>query len=267
LANGYNEYYPFITPIYLCLLIFLVENNMKKITPIWMGLLVSTVALLYAGFIPIALLILFIYFIRNGFKTGLAAFLYSILFAIMIVVFFWPGSFSTFIRNYILDLNLGETNTKFLPYKGEALAYTPFFSLLYAFSLEHLRQLFFMYFWGGGVSPILLIIGCAIISFKLKHEKIIKWSISGLSIVVLLAWQVLYLMIKIPRLGPVTDVDLFFTVYIIFAFVAGLVFDKLSECTRPENRLRIQSIIFSALLGNTAFVLIYLICLGLPIPK
>jgi hypothetical protein len=266
LASGYSEYYPFITPVYLCLLIFLSVSDVKNFPPIWMGLLVSTVALLYAGFVPIALFLLLIFFLRNGWKTGLIALMYSGLFAILLIVFLWPKSFPNFFKSYIFDLNLGELNTEYPAYKGNALSNTPFFSPNFIFSLVHLRQLFFMYFWGGGFSPLLLIIGFILTFKNWLHQKEGILNFNNLSVGVLLIWQALSFMIVIPKYGPVNDVDLFFSVYIAFAFVAGLLFDNYFKNIQPEKRMLIQNVVFSAVLGNTAFILMNLIFLGLPTP-
>ena len=87
-----------------------------------------------------------------------------------------------------------------------------------------------------------------------------------LSIGLMLAWQALSSLIVIPKFGPIKDIDLFFSVYITFAFVAGLFFDKYSQNALPEERIRIQNILFSALIGNTVIILMYLSYIGLPIP-
>jgi hypothetical protein len=82
----------------------------------------------------------------------------------------------------------------------------------------------------------------------------------------LLIMEALAFILVIPKYGPVNDVDLFFSVYIIFAFGAGLLFDRSSRNSSPEKQFFTQNIILSTLLGSTAFIVMHLIFLGLPTP-
>ena len=71
-----------------------------------------------------------------------------------------------FVKDYVSELNLGEQNTNFALYKGQAIGDTPFFNPAYAFSIEHLRQLFFMFFWAGAYPRCC----CASLGCFLHHE-------------------------------------------------------------------------------------------------
>ncbi len=99
LSSGYNEYYPFIAPIFLGLLVFLSQNNMKTISPFWMGVLTSVFGLAYAGFLPISMIILFIYGLRVGGRKSLTAGLFAIVCIILFIAILWPTSLPEFLTN------------------------------------------------------------------------------------------------------------------------------------------------------------------------
>ncbi len=125
LSSGYSEYYPFIAPIFLSILVFLWESDMRNTPPWLMGLLISSIALLYAGFVPVSGLILCVYGLRVGLKKGFQAFIASGLFAIFLIVVLWPGSLPGFYHQYIDALNLGDHRS--IPYyQGKSILNTPF---------------------------------------------------------------------------------------------------------------------------------------------
>jgi hypothetical protein len=279
LLSGYNEYYPFIAPILLGIMVFLSQSDMKTISPIWMGLLMSAFGLAYAGFLPISMIILFIYALRVGFRKSLIAGLFSIVFTILFIAILWPTSLPEFLKLYIHHLNLGERNTIYTAYRGNALAYTPFFTLKYSLSWSNLKDKFFMFFWGGGLALIAGIIAATWIWLKryiepVKHARVDSSStniekpdkINFLTIGLVALWQCIYIIIKIPRLGPFVDIDLFFSVYIILAYVTGLLFDKILQDLSPEKLNHWRTVIFSFFIGNTALIILFLIFRGLPVP-
>ncbi len=155
-ASGYNEYYPFVAPAFLGLLVLLTERDLRSTPPWAIALLASSLGLLYAGFVPIAILLLLGYAAQHGLRPAVRAAILSGVFALVLVIIFWPTTMLTFIKNYVYEMNLGEQNTLYPQYVGKALASTPFFSPAYALSMEHLGHLFFMFFWAGGLSPLLL---------------------------------------------------------------------------------------------------------------
>ncbi len=167
LSSGYNEYYPFIAPFLLLILVFLTQSDLKNISPFWMGLLLAALGLAYAGFVPICALVLFIYFLRLGFKKALLALVLAGAFTILLIVLLWPyTSLPSFLKYYVIDLNLGQGNIYYSAYEGKALPFTPFFSLGYVVALSHLKDVFFMSFWGGGLLSIPVIATGGIVLLK-----------------------------------------------------------------------------------------------------
>jgi hypothetical protein len=168
LSSGYNEYYPFIAPVFICVLFILFEWKIEKIKPVYMGLILSSVGLLYAGFLPICFFILWLYTIRTGLKSAFHACVFSAGWVILLIMLFWPGSLPNFIKNYISVLNLGDRNSPASEI-GKAIQGTPFYKTQFAISWDNGKRLFFMQFWGGGLSPLVLLLGTVYLLFK-KHQ-------------------------------------------------------------------------------------------------
>ncbi len=93
-------------------------------------------------------------------------------------------------------------------------------------------------------------------------EKPDKISLLAIGLVVL--WQCIYFIIKIPRLGPVNDIDLFFSVYITLAFATGLLFENILQNHFPEKLNQWRNVIFSIYIGNTAITILFLVFRGVP---
>jgi hypothetical protein len=264
LASGYNEYYPFIAPAFLFVLVSLAETRLQRVRAWVVALLAAALGLLYAGFAPIALIILVAYAAAVGLRAGLRAATLAVVFALALVVIAWQGSLLGFLRNYVYELNLGELHTFYAAYVGKSVSGTPFFVPAYVFSTQHVGHLFFMYFWAGGLSPVLLCIAAAI---AIRHH--LFDSLDDLrfaSVATIFVFELAYFLLMIAKLGPVKDIDLFFSVYLTVAFVAGSIVDR---CIRnlPTTVGRLwQTAIWSAFMGNTAFVLLHLLLVGLPQP-
>jgi hypothetical protein len=227
-----------------------------------MGLIISSVGLLYAGFLPICFFILWYYTIRTGLKSAFQACVFSAGWAILLIMLFWPGSMPNFIKNYIAVLSLGDRNSPASEI-GKAMQGTPFYKTQFAISWDNAKRLFFMLFWGGGLSPLILLLGAIYLLFKKRQIDIIKKLMFMNSF---LAYQIFFFIYKIPKLG-LRDIDLYFPVYITFAFIAGFLVDELTKFSSPRNQLYYRIIPYSIVAGNTGFVLLYLLFLGIPIPK
>ena len=197
LSSGYSEYYPFIAPIFLSILVFLWESDMRNTPPWLMGLLISSIALLYAGFVPVSGLILCVYGLRVGLKKGFQAFIASGLFAILLIVVLWPGSLPGFYHQYIDALNLGDHRS--IPYyQGKSILNTPFFKIQFAFAAENIYHLFFMNFWGGGIAPLLLVL-TGVKFFKHRDRSWFRQNwIRFLPIGLLFGWQIFYFFFMLP---------------------------------------------------------------------
>lgn len=262
LSSGYSEFYPFIAPVFLGVLLFLSESDMQAIPPWVIGCLAASISLLYAGFIPIGLLILLVYTVRRGWRAGVGAVALAGLCALVLIVVLWPGTITNFAKIYRNELNLGEQYTYFPPYQGQAWGETIFFVPGFALSVRHLGDLFYMFFWGGGLSPLLIVVA-GLFLYRRLRPGLIK-DVGLVSVAILVIWQFVYFLLMIPKFGPRDDVDLFFSVYIASAFAAGLMIDVLVREAPPEVARLVRGVVFSICVGTSAFVLIYLMAPGIP---
>lgn len=258
LSLGYNEYYPFIAPVFLAVLVLLSGDILRRFHPLLLGLLAAAVALLYAGFVPVCLFLLLVYTVRAGIKKGLAAAFCCAVSVPLLILVFWPSSLPGFISEYRDALNATDANL----YPGQYLVGTPFFQPRFAFSRANLRRIVFMSFWAGGLASIAVLAGSIIAAVKRIHRLV---KVPGfLAVVAFFVWQAFYFIFMIPRLGPVDDIDLFFTVYITFAFFSGMLVDLLAAEKTPDERKFIQLVVFAMFTGSTAPALLRLAFLGLP---
>lgn len=259
-SSGYNEYYPFITPLFMLCLLFLDQKAIEKVHPILVGLLAAVVALVYAAFVPLSLFLLGLYFLRAGIKRGAVALLFAVGWVFALIAIFWKGPLEGFIQQYAYTLNLGDENSaeQFL---GQAFGMTPFFKPVFAFSADHLKMMFFMLFWAGGISSTLILLGMIVllaIKGDLKQKKFIVPAL-------FLLYQFVYFFFMIPKLGPLKDIDLFFSVYLTIAFTAGLLVDHYVKGL-PQQKCRWVSLIcFALVAGNTVFSIYYLLLWGIPL--
>ncbi len=258
-SSGYNEYYPFITPLFMICLLFLDQWNIGDVHPILLGLLTALVALVYAAFIPITLFLLGFYFLRGGIKKGLLALLFALLWGLALIEICWSGSFSSFLNQYIFTLNLGDNNS-IEQFVGQALGNSPFFKPTFAFSGDHIRMMFFMLFWTGGIfSTVVLAVTAVLLAVKrqLLNKKFI---IPG----IFLLYQIVYFFFMIPKLGPLMDIDLFFPVYLTIAYIAGILADHYARILPEEKSRRYSFICLALVAGNSAFCTFYLLLWGIP---
>jgi hypothetical protein len=139
-----------------------------------------------------------------------------------------------------------------------------FFRPSYALSLEHLWDLVYMYVFAGNVAflvllPVLAIRGRAGVRWfqraRLRDPR-------RLMIAVIAAWQLVYLVFYIARLGPRKDIDLFFSTFILVAYVVGSMADRLVERKLLSNGGVLT--LTGAALGGTTIALVYAVVLGLP---
>ena len=260
LAIGYDEYYPYLAPFIIVVLVLLSENLLKKSPPLFFGLFIACLSLLYAGVQPFSLFLMIIYFIRRGIKDGLAALGCSLIWMVLLLVVFWPGSISSFVADFRGSLNLDEPGL----YPGQNLAGTPFFAPLFAFSSVNLQRLSYMYFWAGGCGLLLALV--SMVFFFVKTRTANFKSLTFVSLGLLFLWQLVYFMFMIPRLGAVNDIDLFFSVYLCAAFMAGWFVDELVKESMPARQLMIKSAMIAFFTGSTTVSFLYLAILGLPLP-
>lgn len=256
-CSGYDEYYPFIAPVFVFFLLLISEKWLQKFNPLIMGIIIAVIGLFYAGFLPLSVFLLLVYTILRGIKKGAFAALFSLLTALVIILIFYRNGIVDFPGNYVSSLNLEGTAT--LP--GKTFEMTPFYNFSFAFSLENFKRIFFQFFWSGSFPYLLILIG----SFGLFNKQGARQTnlIPFLFLGLFLLWQAVYYIFMIPYLGTIGDIDIFFTVYLTFAFSAGWLVDKITENYRDETRIMVKNTMIAFCTGSSAMVMVYFMFLGL----
>ncbi len=256
-STGYDEYYPFIAPVFLLILLFISEDWMNKLHPIWFGVIAAAIALSYVGFIPLAIFLLFVYGFRRGFKKGLVATGILLITAFLAILLFYGPRLGDFFAAYRGNLNL--SNGSIL--QGKTLLDTPFYNLGFVFSKENLQRLFTQLFWSGSIPYCVILIICLVFFFKriIRGTSLKHFVFLGCVIL----YQMVYFFFMIPYLGTITDIDLFFSVYFALAFCAGWMIDQGINKTRTIDQTKVRLTMIAFVVGSTSVILVYLMLLGL----
>lgn len=167
-----------------------------------------------------------------------------------------PWSFLTDLGGH---LNLGDTNTLFGRYIGQAAGpRSIFFTPAYALSPVHLGDVLYMTVWGGGWLFLPLAVA-ALVLFGLERFAAAMGEPRAWLAVGLLAWQAYYLLFMIPKLGPTADLDLFAPSFTLLAFLAG----QLIDLGAPTDEQR--DAVIAAAAGVCAATTPYLLTFTLPV--
>lgn len=256
--SGYNEYYPFIAPAFICSLLLLSEDRISKINPILIGIFAAFLSLLYVGFVPIGFFLILIFFIRKGWNNGFISLVSLGLSILLLILIFWPENISTFFPAYFSTLNIKESEL----FPGKLMAHLPFFKVSFAFSRDNISRVSSDFFWAGGFVSLLIII---LSTFQKKiYSGLNIIQRNALYIFILVLFQLFYFIFMVPRLGGLQDIDLFFTVYLLFSFIAGLLSDIHATALTHELSLMYKLSVFSFFLGNTSFLILFFCFLGVP---
>lgn len=220
---GYLEYYPFIAGIYLALLCWLFDGKLEDKSEVSIGIIAGGLPIIYLGFAPLSFIIIIIYLWGERISVvtrTIGAVLFSFVFTLSI---FWSKNLSDYFIVLYQEMNFGETNTMYEGYQGMAASATSiFFSHDYAWSLQHLKEIVNMLFYGVGLAPVAFFI----FSLYALRAEIHFFSKKTILATVILVWNLSYLLYAIPKLGPILDIDMFFMVYITIAFFSGALLDK-----------------------------------------
>ena len=256
-STGYDEYYPFIAPVFLLIMLLISEDWMNKLHPIWMGILTALIALSYVGFIPVAIFILIIFAIRRGFKNTLFAAGIVLIVAFIAILLFYGPQFGDFFSLYRGNLNLN--NNRIL--QGKTLLDTPFYNFGFAFSAENFQRLFTQLFWSGSIPYCaILLISLSFFAKRIfQREQINTLAFLGC----MTLYQIAYFIFMIPYLGTITDIDLFFSVYLAFAFCSGWLVDQVINKLESGGQHKIRLSMLALCVGSTSVVMVYLMFLGL----
>lgn len=232
-SSGYDEYYPFITGMFLAFIILMEKKKMHA--SLWIPVFSAALPLMYIGFAPFGAIVLIKYLIVHKDRRFYGLFV-SLFFYFAGLQIMWPEGVINYLPSLLSDLNLGEKNTGWPPYLGKSSSPTsPFFKLSYAFHPEHLLDLMFMLFYGmGGTVIVFLFLFKNIYTIIEERyneifasfKKTKSYDLRLLIFAILFLWQIFYFIFMIPKLGPILDIDLFFSFYLTFSYLIGLVLDR-----------------------------------------
>lgn len=261
-CSGYLEYYPFIAWVYM-LFLLLLSSELDKQSPQTIAIISSLICLSYGAFIPMVLLLIFFYGLSTNIKDFFRANLLTGAICVSCLILLWPDTLLSFFSSFLREMNLGETNILFKPYINKSSGpLSPFFSLSYAFSYEHIFHLCFMFFFGAGPILPLLFVGIFWFGWKKKRFQMFQNANPAPALLVCLILQVLYFWFMLPKLGPVQDIDLFFTVYLIFGFIAGMLLDTILESTSSGMCNICKQGIIASMLSSSSVILVHMLCIG-----
>jgi len=267
---GYNEYYPFIISLYLLSLILIfddsiVDNPQKS----WLlCAFYSVLPLVYIGFAPISAFVLIYLFVR--YRQQLPKLILT-----TIAVFFltlnltWGSNYPGFFKQLYIDMNFGDQCLNIPKFMGKMADDTSiYFKTEYALSSEHLKDLFYMVFFGGGVlGLLLLILSLCMAVFVLIRRRMFpfvrNWGKFALFIAIVLQ-QLYYLVFLVPKLGVRADIDLFVFVYLTSSYFAGFILDRLLLRQSQNRASTIKAYTLSAMLGYQLVIFFFLAVVGIP---
>lgn len=215
---GYIEYYPFIAGLYLIFLYWIFSQPLTSHPAASIGAACSLLPLVYAGFAPYALIVLAVYLYGAGWRKWLVTLATASAAFLATIWLLWDGGIFSFFIALLKDLPLGEKNTLHEAYRGlSAGNHSIFFSLDYVFSIKHLREVLQMLFGGVGLVAMCLL---PIAGAKMLWRRA-DWTRNDVLALIVFCWSLAYVLLMLPRLGPVKDIDLFFPCYLLFAFIIG----------------------------------------------
>jgi len=257
LCSGYDEYYPFIAPLFILFLLVLSAKMDHRFSAVLVGLFAAIIGMTYTGFLPLAIILLFVYMIWRGFRRALVATLVCIAASLGLIILFYGTDFAAIWHNFQINLNIVDPEK----FPGQSMKWMTFFKPVFAFGAENFNRMFLEFFWTGSFPYLLLILGggAALLVKRSSSDN----TRAGIFLGLFLLYQLLYFVFMIPQLGVVDDIDLYFSFYLTLAFTAGWLLDRIGERLDDLRRKSLQLAGFSFCAGSTAVVTLYLLFLGL----
>jgi hypothetical protein len=259
---GYDEYYPFIAGLFLVFLMTILEKEPAKQNVYWFGFLLALLPVFYFPFLIVSLIALVYYWVfYSSIRLKL---LFTFLSVYVLSVFlFWSSDKGNYIASVVYTLNTGDRNTIFARYIGQSAGNgSVFFKLQNVVSWEHFNDLFYMLFWSGNMVVGILLGICIYYLLTKGAWKSFIASPRVPLLAMLFIWQLFYFVFMLPKLGPRTDIDLFFSFYIFLAFVTGHILDFIKSQLQLDYK--IDSIVIPAVAANAVVTLFFLVVVGIP---
>ena len=264
-GHGYSEYYPFLLGPLTALAAYIFSKPLKDHSPTVIGLSAVGLAFYYNTFIPMAVLLLFLYFMVRPRETGKTIGV-ALAGGLLILTVCWPGSIPDYFVRLYINMNWGEINTMWPRFAGKSAGPDSiFFSTQYALSAEHFKDVVHFHLWGEAfVFLFLMLAGIvwAVWQYRTQGETFPKLDARLALALGFLAFGAYYVTFMIPKLGPARDVDLFSFVYTLIAFFAGFLWDIL---LRGKSYAQTANFFLTSVaLGGSMASLVFLIKIALP---
>lgn len=257
-ASGYVEYYPLIASGFVAALAWLFERPLGDRSPVAIGVLCGLLPVVYLGFLPTAVTVAVMWAVSRRRDVGLALAV-GVGAAWLAVGTCWPEGPISFSRTLHTVLNVGDAHLHPRYLGAVAGAASPMFSTSYALSPRHLREVGYLMAWGGGWWTWALLAAAAVLAVRRRAPGTWREPRVWLGLL-LVAWHAYYLVFMIPRLGLPEDVDLFFSVYLLAAFLAGHLLDRIGVTREPRLVAALLVLAGTGLAGTAPALLWY----GLP---
>jgi hypothetical protein len=219
-SSGYVEYYPFVAGAWIAALAWLFERPLRTHDGRECGVVAGLLFALYVGFAGLSALITII--------KPKRALPWAAITAAVLLTICHPAGLPSFTRQLLAEMNFGEAHTMYRLYQGQAAGDSSIcFRTAYALSWPHVKDLLYMAAFGGGPLTFVLF------GLGAWRARTLRRDARVLAGGALVAWQVYYFVFMIPKMGPLVDVDLFFTTYLTVAFMAGAMLDAAAVPHRP----------------------------------
>ena len=264
LAFGYIEYYPFLAGALMVFLAWLFSRPFAEHRPGPLGAALGGMACLYVGFWPIAGIVAATFVAANPRRNAPCAAWAALAFLAGIRLF-WPDTPGHFFTTLWSEMNFGD---QWLPprYAGLAAgADSIYFRHSYALSFRHARELAALAFFSGALVQVLLaaVVGLAAWRAMPAGRRIPRITAGRVAFALLLGYYARFFVYKIPKLGPRLDLDLYFTFYLLTAFLLGCVLQRYAG--RAADPRPTQLLFLSALAGTSAPLAYIMLYKGLPL--
>jgi hypothetical protein len=246
---GYVEYYPFIAGGLILFLSWLHGTPWERHDPRTLGMALGVVASAYVGFWPVAA-IFGLVFAWSAPRRNWSVIAWLVVTYLCLVRLFWPQSPSDFFASLWNDMNFGERSIS-ARYAGQSAGPTSvYFATAYVMTAWHLKELAYQAFFSGTIAPLLLLgvaLGGAARGVLGRFARG-GASASTIGAALVLGYYARYFIWKIPKLGPRTDIDLYFVFYLLVTFYLGLALERgaAGGSLGPERRYMLLSFLSGA---------------------
>jgi hypothetical protein len=260
---GYLEYYHFIAGALVLFLAWLHGTPWDRHDPRTLGIVLGVVASAYVGFWPLAAIVGLV-FACSAPRRNWSVITWAVIAYLCCVRLFWPQSPSNFFASLWNDMNFGERSIS-ARYAGLSAGPTSvYFATAHVMSAWHLKELAYQAFFSGTLAPLLLLGVALARTAQGEFRRLARGGVDASTVAAafVLAYYAHYFCWKIPKLGPRTDIDLYFVFYLLVTFYLGMALERgaAGGSLGPERRY-----VMLSFLAGAAIPLCYVfVVVGLP---